>query len=106
METLSISFIIMAFVECGTCEGYPYRYNSQCLGSCPASTTNMGGYCVPNNCGIGFIRRADQMCVPVCGQNQTFSGKYCSCSDGFNLISGRCQRCSTGTTFNYKDLMC
>ena len=46
------------------------------------------------------------MCQLVCGQNSVVSGLTCVCSPGFYNISGSCQTCPAGSTYNTASQTC
>ena len=108
VDSIGISYIIMAFVQCGTCDGYPYVYNNVCSRECPQGYQNSGGFCVPTqNCGSGYVRNPQtNNCVPRCATNEQWTGNSCSCIEGFNLIGGVCQKCPFDSYFNYLKREC
>jgi hypothetical protein len=93
--------MVISFVDCGSCTGYPLLYSGTCYQQCPQGTVLNSGICTPINCGNGYQLNSYSKCTPTCGLNQYFSGKACSCNPKYNLIGGSCSQCSPGTTFNY-----
>lgn len=106
VDFVGVSYLILSFVECGTCDGYPYIHNDVCSKNCPLGTQNQGGYCIPINCGAGYVKDSQGNCIPACGPYAEWSGRICTCISGYNLINNECQQCPAGTYFNYKTLAC
>lgn len=88
ISSVKVSYLVLSFVECGSCTGYPYSYSGNCYNQCPQGTRLQSGVCVPINCQNGYQVDSNNQCVPKCGLNQNFSGKHCSCIDGYNMIGG------------------
>lgn len=106
LNSIKVTYLVISFVSCGTCTGYPYPYQNSCYTNCPSGTILSGGYCVPITCGNGYQLNDQHVCVPQCGANQHFTGKSCTCIQGYNLINGQCSQCPQGTYFNYIELRC
>jgi hypothetical protein len=101
INSIKVNYMVISFVQCGSCTGYPCPYNGGCYKECPAGTILNSGICVPINCGNGFQLDNNGKCVPVCGPNQYFSGQVCSCKPQFNMINGVCSQCPPNTFYNY-----
>lgn len=107
-----VIFVIpgVATTGCGSCQGYPYSYNSACVSQCPAGTYPGNGICsttpiisnpcasIPNSsfngtyciCNQGFTQQGSS-CVATSPQNNicahipnsNYNGQYCICNQGF-----------------------
>ena len=109
LQSIGISYLVISFVQCGTCTGYPYVYDNVCSQSCPNGYKNSAGYCTPSvaNCGSGYeIDSKTGLCVPSCQVNAYWAGNMCACKSGFNMINGACSACEVGTSFDYKKGTC
>ena len=38
IDFIGISYLILSFVQCGTCDGFPYLYDGICGQECPKGT--------------------------------------------------------------------
>lgn len=106
ISSIKVTYLVISFISCGSCVGYPYPYNNNCYAQCPAGTQLSSGLCVPISCSNGYELNQNSVCVPKCQSNQYFSGKSCSCNHGYNMINGQCSQCPAGTYFNYVALRC
>lgn len=106
MKSIRVNYLVIAFVECGSCGGYPLSYGDSCYASCPQGTQLRSGTCVPIDCSNGYQLNANMECVPVCGPNRYYSGKSCTCVQGYNMINGECAQCPPGTYYNYMVMRC
>lgn len=106
INSIKVNYLVLAFVQCGSCTGYPYFYTENCYSQCPQGTTLSSGRCVPIDCKNGYQLNSYNQCVPICGPNSYYSGKYCSCVAGYNMIGGSCNKCPLGTYFSYIDMKC
>lgn len=101
IKSIRVNYLVLSFVDCGSCDGYPYLISNTCYADCPLNTVLRNGICVPIVCGNGY-QVSNGVCTPVClGSNRWYNGKTCSCIDGYNLINGQCNKCPVGTYFNY-----
>jgi hypothetical protein len=105
-KSVKINYIVIEFIQCGACSGYQSSFNGTCYQQCPSGTVSNGNLCIPINCGNGFQLNSKGECIPICGVNQYFSGKVCSCNPGYNLINGVCSQCAAGTYYNYLTSNC
>ena len=88
IKSIKVNYLVISFVDCGSCTGYPYLINDVCYSNCPSGTTLNNGICTPIKCGNGY-QISNGVCVPVCnGANRWYNGKSCGCLDGYNMING------------------
>ena len=70
IKSIKVNYLVISFVDCGSCSGYPYLLNDVCYASCPTNTVLKNGICTPINCGSGFLI-SNGICVPICsGRNR------------------------------------
>ncbi len=106
MKSIKVNYLVISFIDCGSCFGYPFYYDNVCYQQCPRNTVFKGGRCVPTDCKNGYRLNTNRECVPICGFNRFWSGKSCTCIDGYNMIQGECSQCPVGTTYNYMTQKC
>jgi hypothetical protein len=106
LNSIQVNYLVLSFVECGTCTNYYYSYNGGCYNQCPSGTIQSGSICVPMVCGGKFMKNNRGQCIPSCGMNQFFNGKTCICNANYNMINGACSNCPMGTVYNFVSSRC
>jgi hypothetical protein len=101
LNSIQVNYLVISFVQCGSCTGYPYSYSGSCYQQCPTGTNLSAGLCVPVGCGNGYQLNGNGQCVPSCGNGRVFTGKSCTCNNKLFNIGGNCGQCPPGTVYNY-----
>ena len=89
---------------CGSCQGYPYAYNSVCVSQCPSGTYPGNGVC--SNTPTTPVN----LCAAV--PNSSFNGTYCICNQGYTQQGNACVQtavsnlCSHIPNSNYNGQFC
>jgi hypothetical protein len=84
LNFISQNYVIFAIqsssnVGCGSCQGYPYSYNSACVAQCPSGTFAGNGVCSTQQTNI---------CAAI--PNSSFNGTYCICNSGYTQQGNAC----------------
>ena len=93
IDFISVSYLILSVVDCGSCSGFPLLYDGLCKRTCPDGLVPENGKCVSIECTEGYIL-VDQECVPQCKDNEVYVKGICTCVDGYYLINGVCTQCA------------
>ena len=70
IDFVSVSYLILSIIDCGSCEGNPILFKGICKPVCPHGYTEKKGKCEEVKCAIGFEVGPDNTCVPECGDNE------------------------------------
>lgn len=70
VDFISVSYLILSVVDCGSCSGFPLLFEGLCKLECPQGTRERNGECVPIECVDGYILGPDGVCIPECPENQ------------------------------------
>lgn len=108
IDFVSVSYLILSIIDCGSCAGYPVLYKGICKLECPFGYVEKNGKCVPIDCSEGFELGPEGECVPECEANQEYSTEIsrCICIDGYYPIAGVCTQCFVGTIYNFRTMTC
>lgn len=80
---LAVSYFLVQG-SCSSCPSYPYLNGANCVQNCPQ----------------GFPLNGICQSAPTCPAFSTWNGTACACIQYFYNISGVCQQCPPGTTYN------
>ena len=106
IDFISVSYLILSIVDCGSCSGFPLLFDGLCRKTCPIGTYNKNGQCTPIDCSHGFELSSDGECIPICGENQVYLDKTCVCEEGFYVIEGACVQCASDEYYDFKAGKC
>lgn len=108
IDYISVSYLILSIVDCGSCAGYPLLFDGLCKSSCPENYREDNGRCIPIDptdpdagCPIGFVRNEFGECIPDCGENAVYRYGTCTCKDGYYPINGVCATCPEDRYYDY-----
>ena len=108
IEFISVSYLILSVVDCGSCSGHYILYEGICRKDCPLGQRERNGKCVPIVCSEGYEVGPDGYCIPACPENQVYSKaeKKCVCAADYYPIAGVCTKCFVGTRYNSMTMTC
>ena len=106
IDYVSVSYLILSIIDCGSCEGNPILFEGICKPVCPLGFREQNGKCVMIMCAEGFEVGPENKCVPECGENEHYVDGRCQCMDGFVMVSDACIKCPPGTIYNPTKMTC
>ena len=106
IDFVSVSYLILSVIDCGSCEGNPLLFDGLCQPTCPPGFKAWKGRCVPSRCQEGFTFNSNNQCVPICSKNEVYTSGTCVCVDGFYRINQVCDTCPEGFYYDFKALEC
>ena len=65
IEFLSVSYLILSVIDCGSCEGNPVLFEGNCSSMCPLGFGEKNGKCERILCSKGYVVKGGR-CVPDC----------------------------------------
>ena len=72
IDFVSVSYLILSVIDCGSCQGNPLLFDGLCQPTCPAGFKALKGRCVPIKCQEGFTLNANFECIPICEKNEVY----------------------------------
>jgi hypothetical protein len=106
IDFVSVSYLILSIVDCGSCEGNPLLFDGLCQPICPYGYKASLGKCIPSRCLEGQIFDMNNNCVSMCSNNEIYTSGTCICIDGYYRINGVCGLCDDGYRYDFKQLIC
>ncbi len=43
IKSIKVNYLVVSFIDCGSCSGYPYHYSGSCYDKCPFATVYKTG---------------------------------------------------------------